>query len=240
MKYFLYLALLVLLSGPGHAQRPVYYSAPVYKANLAQLTAKRTALAARYRQAATPAAQAACLAKARELWLNALDNTVFPAWESTPWSFYGQSWVPRQGTIACGYFVTTALFDTGLRLRRSLLAKQGSETLIKNLTTETHIHRYRHISQRAFVQQVADLGPGLYVVGLDFHVGFLRVREGGAVQMVHASWIRPARVIREAADSSPALPSKYRVVGKLSDDDNLLRAWLLGEVLAVRGATVKS
>ena len=240
MKHLFYLVLLVLLSSPGYAQRPVYYSAPVYKANLAQLTAKRTALADRYRQAATPAAQAVCLTKARELWLSALDNTVFPAWEGTSWSFYGQSWVPRQGSIACGYFVTTALFDTGLRLRRSLLAKQSSETLIKNLTTEAHIHRYRNVSQRAFVQQVSDLGPGLYVVGLDFHVAFLRVREGGAVQMVHASWIRPAKVIREAADSSPALPSKYRVVGKLSDDDNLVRAWLLGEVLPVRGATVKS
>ena len=240
MKYLVYLVVLVLLSSPGYAQKPVAYSAPVYKANLAQLTAKRTELAARYQQATTPAAQATCLAKARDLWLNALDNTVFPAWEGTSWSFYGQSWVPRQGSIACGYFVTTALFDTGLHLHRSLLAKQTSETLIKNLTTEAHIHRYRNVSQRSFVQQVSDMGPGLYVVGLDYHVAFLRVREGGAVQMVHASWIRPAKVIREAADSSPALPSKYRIVGKLSDDDNLVRAWLLGETLAVHGATVKS
>ncbi|RZK46684.1 MAG: hypothetical protein EOO59_18925, partial [Hymenobacter sp.] len=72
MKCLCYLVGLVLLSGPSYAQKPVVYSAPVYKANLAQLTAKRTELAARYRQAATPAAQAACLAKARELWLNAL------------------------------------------------------------------------------------------------------------------------------------------------------------------------
>jgi hypothetical protein len=166
--------------------------------------------------------------------------TVFPAWEGTPWSFYGNSWAPRQGSIACGYFVTTALFDTGLRLQRTLLAKQGSEKLIKNLTTEAHITRYRHISQADFVRRVSALGPGLYVVGLDFHVAFLRVREGGAVQAVHASWIAPAKVIREAADSSPALSSKYRVVGKLSADDNLVKAWLLGQTLAVHGATVKS
>lgn len=240
MKYVLYLAWLLAISGRCYAQRPVAYSAPAYKANLQQLAARRAALATRYTQAKTPAAQAACLAQARTLWLNALDNTVFPAWESTPWSFYGQTWVPRQGSIACGYFVTTTLFDTGLKLQRSLLAKQTSETLIKNLTTEAHISRYRNVSQKAFVQQVSDMGPGLYVVGLDFHIAFLRVREGGAVQMVHASWIRPARVIREAADSSPALPSKYRVVGKLSDDDNLLRAWLLGQTLAVHGATRKT
>ncbi len=240
MKYLFYLLLLLAISSSCYAQRPVAYSAPEYKATLRQLTTRRAALAANYQKATTPAARAACLVKARELWLSSLDGTVFPAWEGTPWSFYGDSWSPRQGSIACGYFVTTALFDTGLRLQRTLLAKQGSEKLIKNLTTEAHITRYRHISQADFVRRVSALGPGLYLVGLDFHIAFLRVREGGAVQVVHASWISPAKVIREAADSSPALGSKYRVVGKISDDDNLLRAWLLGQVLAVHGATVKS
>lgn len=239
MKGLLYLVFLLAVSGRCYAQRPVAYSAPAYKATLHQLALRRAALATRYGQAATPAAQAACLAEARKLWLNALDNTVFPAWESTPWSYYGQSWVPRQGSVACGYFVTTTLFDTGLRLQRSLLARQGSEVLIKNLITAPNIHRYRGVSQANFVRQVRALGPGLYVVGLDFHVAFLRVSDGGAVQMVHASWIRPARVIREAADSTPALASKYRVVGKLSADDTLLKAWLLNQPLAVHGTTVK-
>jgi len=240
MKNLLYLVISLLVSTNCCAQKPVPYSAPVYKASLRELTAQRTALAASYLKATTPAARTACLNKARALWMKSLDATVFPAWEGTSWSFYGNSWAPRQGSIACGYFVTTALFDTGLRLQRTLLAKQGSEKLIKNLTTEAHITRYRRISQADFVRRVSALGPGLYLVGLDFHVAFLRVREGGAVQMVHASWIAPAKVIREAADSSPALGSKYRVVGKLSDDDDLVRAWLLGKVLAVHGATVKS
>ena len=240
MKSLLYLLVLLVLSGSCEAQRPVPYSAPAYKATLQQLTQRRTALATRYTNATTPAAKAACLVEARKLWLNALDKTVFPAWESTPWSFYGQSWLPRQGSVACGYFVTTALFDTGLRLQRSLLARQGSERLIKNLVAEKNISRYRRISQPNFVKQVRGLGPGLYLVGLDFHVAFLRVSEGGAVQMVHASWIQPKpRVVREAADSSPALASKYRVVGKLSADDALLKAWLLNQPLAVHNLSVK-
>jgi len=240
MKSLLYLLMLLAFGSSCEAQQPVAYSAPVYKATLQQLAQRRTALAARYTKASTPAAQAACLAEARKLWLSALDNTVFPAWESTPWSFYGQTWSPRQGSVACGYFVTTTLFDTGLRLQRSLLARQGSERLIKNLIAEKNISRYRQVSQAKFVQQVRALGPGLYLVGLDFHVAFLRVSEGGAVQMVHSSWIRPRpRVVREAADSSPALASKYRVVGKLSADEALLKAWLLGQPLAVHNITVK-
>jgi hypothetical protein len=240
MKNVLYLALLLLAGSGCHAQPSTDYSAPAYRATLHRFELRRTALAARYRRATTPAGRAACLAKARELWLAALDSTVFPAWEGTPWGFYGQSWEPRQGSIACGYFVTTALHDAGLRLPRTLLAKQAATVIIRNLTTEAHMHRYRGLSQADFVQQMRQLGPGLYVLGLDYHVGFLRVREGGAVQMVHSSYTGAGGVVREAADSSAALESQARVVGKISDDSTLLRAWLLGTPLVARGCTVKS
>jgi hypothetical protein len=230
-----------LPGGPAAAETPAtpIFSAPAYHATLRHFALRRQQLAARYRQAATPAARRVCLQQARELLLTTLDSTIFPAWEGTPWAFYGQSWEPRQGTIACGYFVTTTLHDAGLRLQRTLLAKQASEVIIKNLTAEPYIHRYRDLSQAEFVREVQQLGPGLYVLGLDYHAGFLRVREGGAVQMIHASYLGTGAVTLEAADSAEALASKYRVVGKVSADDALLRAWLLGQPLAVRGATVR-
>jgi hypothetical protein len=240
MKNPLYLAFLLLAGSSCRAQPTTDYSAPAYRATLLRFDQRRIALAARYRRATTPAARATCLAAARMLWLTALDSTVFPAWEGTPWGFYGQSWEPRQGSIACGYFVTTALHDAGLRLPRTLLAKQAATVIIRNLTTEAHMHRYRGLSQPAFVQEMRLLGPGLYVLGLDYHVGFLRVREGGAVQMVHSSYTGAGGVVREAADSSAALESAARVVGKISDDPALLRAWLLGTPLVAHGCTVKS
>ncbi|WP_052732822.1 hypothetical protein [Hymenobacter terrenus] len=215
------------------------YSGPKYHATLRRFDVRRAHLARRYRLATTPATRAARLAEARQLFLTALDSTVFPAWEGTPWAFYGTTWEPRRGSIACGYFVTTTLHDAGLRLQRTLLAKQASEVIIKNLTSEAHIYRYWGVTPADFVRQVRALGPGLYVLGLDFHVGFLRVREGGAVQMVHSSYVGPVAVVREAAETSEALESKYRVIGKVSEDDGFVRRWLLGEALAVRGATVK-
>lgn len=239
MKHLLYLAF-GLLTSSCHAQPSTEYSAPAYRATLHRFDLRRTELAVRYRHATTAEGRATCLAAARELWLTALDSTVFPAWESTPWSFYGQSWEPRQGSIACGYFVTTALHNSGLRLQRTLLAKQAATVIIRNLTTEAHMHRYRGLSQAAFVEEMRRLGPGLYVLGLDYHVGFLRVREGGAVQMVHSSYTGAGGVVREAADSSAALESQARVVGKISDDTALLCAWLLGTPLVAHGCTVKS
>jgi hypothetical protein len=168
-----------------------------------------------------------CLAQARQLFLTTLDSTIFPAWEGTPWDFYGTSWEPRTGSIACGYFVTTALHDAGLHLQRTLLAKQAAETIIANLTSSAHIHRYHALPLGDFVQKVRALGAGLYVVGLDYHVGFLRVSPSGAVEMIHSSVFAPRTVVREDASTSRGLISTYRVVGKLSASDSLLRAWLL-------------
>ena len=227
------------LSGcPGPNTSPplppaVHFSLPDYRAALRHLAARRARLATRYR-AANSVGRAAYLRQAREMLLTALDSTIFPAWAGTPWAFYGQSWEPRRGHIACGYFVTTALNDAGLRLERTYLAQQASESIIQNLTTEAHIRRYRGVSQVNFVRAMQALGPGLYVVGLDFHVAFLRVRIGQAIQMVHASYLPPVAVVREAAASARALSSKYRVVGKISADTALTRRWLLGQALPRR------
>ncbi|MCC3159609.1 hypothetical protein LJ737_20375 [Hymenobacter sp. 15J16-1T3B] len=241
-----FLSIILLMAGlrscaaqPAAPKAPAAFSAPAYQATLRSFAARRARLAAEYRRAAAAPERAQCLQRARELFLTSLDSAIFPAWEGTPWAFYGQSWAPQRGTIACGYFVTTTLHDAGLRLQRSLLAKQASEVIIKNLTDEGHIHRYRGLDQREFVRQVQGLGPGLYVLGLDFHAGFLRVHDNGSVQMVHSSYLGPATVVREAADAAEALASEYRVVGKVSADDRLLRAWLLQQPLAVRGATVR-
>ena len=51
------------------------------------------------------------------------------------------------------------------------------------------------------------LGPGFYVLGLGFHVAFHRVRKGGAVQLVHSSYVGLGAVVRKAADTSEALVS---------------------------------
>ena len=219
--------------GPGTsllAPPEVPFSLPNYRATLRQVGARRARLATSYR-VANPTGRAACLRQARQLLLTVLDSAIFPAWASTPWAFYGQSWEPRRGHIACGYFVTTALHDAGLRLERTYLAQQASEAIIQNLTTEPYIRRYRGVSQVKFVRAVQALGPGLYVVGLDFHVAFLRVRAGHATQMVHASYLPPVAVVGEAAASARALASKYRVVGNISADTALIRRWLLGQAL---------
>ncbi|AII50605.1 hypothetical protein [Hymenobacter sp. APR13] len=173
---------LALLAAACHSDAPaattVAHTSPdpaaaaEYGPRVAELAAQRTALAARYRQARTAAQKAAVLQQARQLLVASLDTVIWPAWYGTPWAFYGTTQQPQQNSIACGYFVTTTLRDAGLRLNRVALAKTTSEKLIQNLTDEAHIRRYRLVPQRSFVAQMQQLGDGLYIVGLDFHVGF--------------------------------------------------------------------
>ena len=54
---------------------------------------------------------------ARAYLLTAIDAH-FEHWKGTPWDFNGTTRIPGQGTIACGYFVTTALQDAGFDLPR--------------------------------------------------------------------------------------------------------------------------
>lgn len=228
--------LLILLAGACQSDAPAaaatsaetgpdLQAAAEYKPRVARLAARRTALAARYRQAGTASGKAAVLQQARQLLVASLDTVIWPAWYGTPWAFYGVSQQPQHDSIACGYFVTTTLRDAGLRLDRVALAKTTSEKLIQNLTDEAHIRRYRLVPQARFVQQVQQLGDGLYLVGLDFHVGFLRVQQG-QVRFIHSTYLGAGQVVNEDAATSAALRSKYRVVGRISADARLLESWL--------------
>ena len=62
-------------------------------------------------------------------------------------------------------------------------------------------------------------GEGIYVVGLDNHVGFVAVR-GDEMVFVHSSFFGEGRdVVAEPIDShNPLRISNYRVFGKLFSD----------------------
>src|SRR6187455_2399459 len=45
------------------------------------------------------------------IFTSAVVETIIPGWIGTAWNFNGTSEKPQQGSIACGYFVTTILRD---------------------------------------------------------------------------------------------------------------------------------
>lgn len=78
-----------------------------------------------------------------------------------------------------------------------------------------------------------DMGDGLYIIGLDFHVGMLRVT-GDDDRFIHASYVTHTVIDEDAATAEPIVSSKYRVVGKLLDD-RMNERWLTGTRYRVVG-----
>jgi len=200
---------------------------PSYDQVLADLAGVRGEFAAQYTAAETAEARTEVLASARQTVFETTVEQIFPHWYGTPWDYYGTTETPGEGLIACGYFVSTVLRDAGFLVERVTLAQQPSELIVKTFATEDDIWRYRGRAGPVVAEQVRSHGDGLYVVGLDIHVGFLVVRDE-SVDFCDASFLEDAAVICQPASQSPSFASNYRVVGKLLSD-RMMEAWLAGQ-----------
>jgi len=85
-----------------------------------------------------------------------------------------------------------------------------------------------------YAAELRGLEPGVRLVGLDTHVGFL-VHEGGGFRFIHSSGSAPWCVVDEAESEARVLErSNYRVHALLTGERETLRRWVLGERLRVR------
>ncbi|HLP37319.1 hypothetical protein [Lacibacter sp.] len=143
-------------------------------------------------------------------------DSIIPYWYGTKWNFYGTTEVPQTGSIACGYFVTTVLRDARLHINRIKLAQAASEEMMKIVCHKKSIKRFRHTPIQDFVKNLRQLENGLYIVGLDFHTGFI-YHENEQLHFIHASYQTPQIVIQQNVHESTILAaSKYKVVGKVN------------------------
>jgi hypothetical protein len=166
------------------------------------------------------------LKQKQKLFEGILVNKIFPFWYGTFWSFYGHTQVPGQGSIACGYFVTTTLTHAGIKLNRTKLAQCASEQMIKTIVQKKYINYYNNLPINEFVTKIKQNGKGLYLIGLDNHTGFIFINNLNQVRFIHSSGRFPFAVINEDAEKSVVLQkSVYKVVGKISEDEILLSNW---------------
>ena len=225
--------LLILLLGCARGDADARGEAPAgsseaparsYEGTRSQLEERRIALAGELGRR-----RAASLARARELLVATLRDEILPAWDGTVWDFGGTSQTPRQGKIACGYFVSTTLLHLGLQVERARMGQQASEHIAQSLVPAGAIRRSSDQPIEAFLAKVRAGGDGIYIVGLDNHVGFVIV-DGTDTWFHHAG---PHDVVkRERAREAPYLvASRYRVVARLFDDA-LVEDWLLGKQIA--------
>lgn len=161
-----------------------------------------------------------------------LADSLAPYWIGTPWDFNGVSKNPQKGSIACGYFVFGLLEDAGFSLPRIKLSQATSENAIKAMVEESYIKRYSEQPIEDFITSLKTWGDGIYLVGLDYHIGMIQVKNED-VSMIHSSVYYPGSVVIEDASSSLALiNSAYRIVGKV-DNPLTMSKWLNNQYFAL-------
>lgn len=154
-----------------------------------------------------------------------ISTEVFKQWYGTKWDFNGTTRTPKKGEIACGYFVTTVLEDVGFNIPRIKWAQSASEFFIKKLAPN-NLKRFTDKPLSEVKKYLISAGDGLYLVGLDTHVGFVLV-EGKTISFIHSNYYYPdLGVMKEnITTKNPLSDSHYRIFGKLMTDEMVIN-WL--------------
>ncbi len=197
-----------------------------YPAILENIATKRADYQNQY-NAADSTKQDSLIKSARAYLLKTVSEEVFPKWYGTPWDFNGTTRNPRQGKIACGYFVNNVITDLGFKIPRVKWSQSASEVFIKKLAPN-HIKRFSNRPIEEVKRYLFNSGDGLYVVGLDIHVGFILV-EAGKAKFIHSSYYQPDIGVMEEdlVPGNPLGDSDYRVIGKLFTDEMMVK-WING------------
>ena len=221
--------LLLLLWAPDTAQA-VPKERPSYAEAIENIKVQRTRLAKEWRAKSSPGLEQAAT---QELLKGVLDLSEY--WLGTRWALGApQTTKPQVGKVNCGTFVGRILNDAGFQVRVKKLQRQPSQLIIKSFVGGKRVRKFSNASMKKFLASVREMGPGLYIIGLDFHVGFLLQTEDD-LRFIHASFETETVVNESAASAMPITSSKYRVVGKILSPTNI-RSWLGGDRIEVKGS----
>lgn len=166
------------------------------------------------------------LKQANDFWVSSVGTDLFSHWKNTAWDFNGTSTVPGEGTIACGFFVTTLLQDMGLNINRRKLAICASSEMMKSLVPHQPLLNLSSLAHPDFVNTMQKAGKGVYIIGLDFHTGFI-LQDGTDTWFIHSNYINRKGVVKELLKNSAALKaSKTKWVISISTDRLFIEKWL--------------
>ncbi len=168
--------------------------------------------------------------KASKKLTSFLLDDVINHWYETKWSFEGHSEIPKQGTISCGYFVSTTLRDVGFNLNRYKLAQKSPEEEAKVIACGTSIEKRENISKQELKKYFLKQKDGIYFIGLDFHVGYI-YKNNQEVYFIHSNYIDNRGVVKENIENSNAIVSEKYYIVNITHNQNLVKKWLFKEVI---------
>jgi len=157
-----------------------------------------------------------------ERFFSFVNNDIPKYWVGTKWDFNGTTRTPKEGKIACGYFVTNIISDFGMNIRRIFLAQQASSVLIDELCAKGSIQRFNSIDQvKQYLNKRKE--KEVFIIGLDFHTGFV-IKDDTNNYFLHSNYINQQGVIKEKIEESMALKSSNLfVIGSLTKNKSLFK-----------------
>ena len=182
--------------------------------------------------AAPAASQKTIIKEARKLLVESIPTEIFTYWYGTKWAFHGTTQTPRKGSIACGYFVSTTLEQSGFKLPRIKMAQQAASVIIKSLCLPSSIKTYTNMPD--LERYLRDKPNGLFILGLDKHVGYI-LKQDDKCYFIHSTVAQGRKVVKEDLMQAKVVNrSKIKMIGDLTGNDAIIKAWIEGKFLALK------
>lgn len=174
--------------------------------------------------------QTALLALAKDYTYKLMTDTLLPYWYDTRWDYNGTTQTPGRGEIACGYFVTTSLRDAGFKVQRAKLAQQASSNIMKSVCGEQNIHIIGHNNIKALKNYLLEQKDGLFIIGLDNHVGFVH-KKGTEIWIIHSNGVSGRMMVEREnlTESQLVLNSQAFYLAPLTNNTHAHKFWLRGQ-----------
>ena len=107
------------------------------------------------------------------------------------------------------------------------MAQQAASVLIKRLCDRKSIKTIGNNDTERLIAYLRKQPDGVFILGLDTHVGFIEKRDG-QLDFIHSSFSTRRRVVRERVINSTVISSSsIYMVGNLLANKKLIRRWLL-------------
>lgn len=195
----------------------------------AHLDSARRAFAVELKNASTKKEKSAIYDRARALLIRTFSDSLFVCWYGTEWDFNGTTTKPRQGEIACGYFVTTLVRDAGFRIDRVALAQCASQSMIYTLCPDDDVKIITGGQVAKVKEHLLSKNDGIFLIGLDTHTGFV-VKQGNELRVVHSNYTMAADgVVSEPFDGATVINyNHYFVIGDFLSSDTTIDKWIKG------------
>jgi len=163
-------------------------------------------------------------------------NKIIPFWYNTPWCLSGYSNIPQDGTVGCSYFVSNTLLACGFNLNRYRLAQTDPIAGSRSLTFSDSVVNYiRNDSIEKVASNILkNHTEGLYIVGLDMHVGYLLIYKS-KLYFIHSAYYPPNVVCMERFEKATGiLGSSNYYITPITSNRKLLEKWILNEFIYIQ------